>query len=68
VIDRPAFLLTQQAYAEMYIPVLGQSPLIDSLFMRLRKKVLAEIRFQKELVKTKGALEMIFASATLTAA
>ncbi|KAG2757311.1 WD40 repeat-like protein, partial [Suillus brevipes Sb2] len=53
---------------EMYTPVLGQSPLIDSLFMRLRKKVLAEIRFQKELVKTKGALEMIFASATLTAA
>jgi len=52
---------------EMYTPVLGQSPLIDSLFMRLRKKVLAEIRFQKELIKTKGALEMIFASATLTA-
>ncbi|KAH7926759.1 Trp-Asp repeat-containing protein [Leucogyrophana mollusca] len=53
---------------EMYTPVLGQSPLIDSLFIRLRKKVLAEIRFQKELIKTKGALNMIFSSAALVAA
>ncbi|KAF8450282.1 Trp-Asp repeat-containing protein [Boletus edulis BED1] len=52
---------------DMYIPVLGQSPLIDSLFLRLRKKVLTEIRFQKELMKTKGTLEMVFSSATLAA-
>nr|GAT59459.1 Trp-Asp repeats containing protein [Mycena chlorophos] len=50
---------------EMYTPVLGQSPLIDSLFLRLRKKVLAELRFQKEVVKTKGALDMLIASASL---
>jgi U3 small nucleolar RNA-associated protein 15 len=49
----------------MYSPVLGQSPVIDTLFLRLRKKVAAEIRFQKELVKTKGALDMILASAAL---
>ncbi|KAJ7700141.1 WD40-repeat-containing domain protein [Mycena rosella] len=48
---------------EMYTPVLGQSPLIDSLFLRLRKKVSAEIRFQKELLKTKGALDMVLATA-----
>ncbi|KAG6868516.1 hypothetical protein C0993_001617 [Termitomyces sp. T159_Od127] len=47
---------------EMYSPILGQSPLIDTLFLRLQKKVAAEIRFQRELVKTKGALAMIFAS------
>ncbi|KAH9943446.1 WD40 repeat-like protein [Epithele typhae] len=52
---------------EMYSPVLGQSPLIDTLFVRLRKKVAAEIRFQKELVKAKGALDMILASAALSA-
>jgi U3 small nucleolar RNA-associated protein 15 len=52
---------------DMYSAVLGQSPLIDSLFLRLRKKVLAEIRFQKELIKAKGALEMVFASSSLTA-
>jgi len=50
---------------DMYALVLGQSPLIDTLFLRLRKKVLAEIRFQKELMKTKGTLEMLFSSATL---
>ncbi|KAJ6485070.1 WD40 repeat-like protein [Mycena vitilis] len=48
---------------EMYTPVLGQSPLIDSLFLRLRKKVSAELRFQKELLKTKGALDMVLATA-----
>ncbi|KAJ7068310.1 WD40-repeat-containing domain protein [Mycena amicta] len=48
---------------EMYTPVLGQSPLIDSLFLRLRKKVAAELRFQKELVKAKGALDMLIATA-----
>lgn len=53
------------ATQDMYAPVLGQSPLIDTLFLRLRKKVLAEIRFQKELMKTKGTLEMVFSSATL---
>ncbi|KII95153.1 hypothetical protein PLICRDRAFT_96605 [Plicaturopsis crispa FD-325 SS-3] len=52
---------------EMYSPVLGQSPLIDALFLRLRKKVAAEIRFQKELVKAKGALDMVFSSAALAA-
>ena len=50
-------------FSEMYTPVLGQSPLIDSLFLRLRKKVSAEIRFQKELLKTKGALDMVLATA-----
>ncbi|KAK7060601.1 U3 small nucleolar RNA-associated protein 15 [Paramarasmius palmivorus] len=48
---------------EMYTPILGQSPVIDNLFVRLRKKVAAEIRFQKELIRTKGALDMILASA-----
>ncbi|KAL0949511.1 hypothetical protein HGRIS_009563 [Hohenbuehelia grisea] len=51
---------------DMYSSVLGQSPLMDSLFLRLRKKVAAEIRFQQELIKTKGALDMIFASAALS--
>ena len=53
-------------HKEMYTPVLGQSPLIDTLFARLRKKVAAELRFQKELVKAKGALDMLLASAALS--
>ncbi|KAH8118572.1 WD40 repeat-like protein [Phellopilus nigrolimitatus] len=52
---------------DMYAPVLGQSPLIDALFVRLRKKVEEELRFQRELFKVKGALDMIFASSALSA-
>jgi len=51
---------------EMYAPVLGQSPLIDALFLRLRKKVEAELRFQKELTKVRGALDMVFAVSALS--
>jgi U3 small nucleolar RNA-associated protein 15 len=52
--------------AEMYAPVLGQSPTIDSLFLRLRKKLEAEIQLQSDLVKVKGALDMLFAFAALS--
>lgn len=51
---------------DMYSHMLGQLPLIDSLFMRLHKKVVAELKFQKELLRTRGALDMIFASAALS--
>ena len=60
----PLSILT--SVIEIYTPVLGQSPLIDTLFQRLRKKVSAELKFQQDLVKAKGALEMLFASAALT--
>ncbi|KAF8591533.1 Trp-Asp repeat-containing protein [Ramaria rubella] len=53
---------------DMYTPVLGQSPLIDTLFLQLRKKVAAELRFQKELARIRGALDMVFSSAVLGAA
>lgn len=51
----------------MYAPVLGQSPLVDALFVRLRKKVEEELRFQVELLKVKGSLDMLFASSALAA-
>ncbi|KAF8974522.1 WD40 repeat-like protein [Flammula alnicola] len=50
---------------DMYTPVIGQAPLIDALFLRLRKKVAAEIRFQEEVIKAKGALTMILSSRIL---
>ncbi|KIM20011.1 hypothetical protein M408DRAFT_79767 [Serendipita vermifera MAFF 305830] len=50
---------------EMYSSVLGQSPIIDVLFMRLQKKLAAELKFQKEVVKLKGAVDMIIASSAL---
>lgn len=48
----------------MYASILGQSPLIDALFINLRRKVIAEVRFQRELRKTMGALDMVFALTT----
>ena len=51
------------AFLDMYRPVIGQAPLVDGLFLRLRKKVAAEIRFQEEVIKVKGALSMILSSA-----
>ncbi|KAI9508933.1 WD40-repeat-containing domain protein [Russula earlei] len=52
---------------EMYTPVLGQSPTIDSLFLRLQRKLEAELRLQNDLVKVKGALDMLFAFVALSA-
>ncbi|KAH9482696.1 U3 small nucleolar RNA-associated protein 15 [Psilocybe cubensis] len=53
---------------DMYTSVIGQAPLIDALFLRLRKKVAAELRFQEEIVRAKGALTMILSSAITPAA
>jgi U3 small nucleolar RNA-associated protein 15 len=50
---------------DMYASILGQSPLIDRLFEQLRKKVNQELRFQQEVLRMKGALDMVLASASL---
>lgn len=49
----------------MYSPVIGQSPLIDALFVRLRKNLVAEVKFQRELVSVRGALDMLLASSSI---
>ncbi|GAA5984109.1 hypothetical protein JCM11641_000316 [Rhodosporidiobolus odoratus] len=46
---------------EIYTPTLGLSPLIDTLFTRLRRKVDDELEFQRDLVQVQGALDMVFA-------
>ncbi|KAH9045420.1 WD40-repeat-containing domain protein [Lactarius pseudohatsudake] len=53
--------------SDMYSPVFGQSPTIDSLFLRLRRKLEVELQLQNDLVKVKGALDMLFAFAALSA-
>ncbi|KAF9485314.1 WD40 repeat-like protein [Pholiota conissans] len=50
---------------DMYGSVVGQAPLIDSLVLRLRKKVASELQFQDEIIKAKGALTMILSSTVL---
>ncbi|KAG0265290.1 snoRNA-binding rRNA-processing protein [Actinomortierella ambigua] len=51
---------------DMYTAVLGQSPLIDELFMRLRTKVKHELAFQQQLMAVVGSMEMLFAKSTST--
>ncbi|KAF9314073.1 snoRNA-binding rRNA-processing protein [Podila horticola] len=51
---------------DMYTSVLGQSPLIDELFLRLRTKVKQELAFQKQLLSVIGSMEMLFAKSTST--
>ena len=58
--------LKRRILTDMYTPVLGQSPLVDSWFIRLRKKISLEIKFQQELMKTEGMLDMLFTSVALT--
>jgi len=42
-----------------------QSPLIDALFQRLHAKLKAELKFQKELVRLRGAVEVVMATSSL---
>lgn len=48
--------------ADIYTPTLGLSPLIDTLFARLRRKLDEELSFHRELTQVQGALDMVFAS------
>ncbi|KAF9057608.1 WD40 repeat-like protein [Panaeolus papilionaceus] len=47
---------------DMYNTVLGQAPLIDALFRKLRKKIDMELKFQAQVAKAMGALTMLLAT------
>lgn len=49
---------------DTYGLVFGQSPLIDQLLISLRRKIRQELRMQREIQKVRGALDMVFATAT----
>jgi U3 small nucleolar RNA-associated protein 15 len=44
---------------DLYSGILGQSPLVDQLFVRLRKKIDGELKMQRELIGVLGAVEMV---------
>lgn len=48
---------------DRYTSVLGQSVVLDELFVKLKNKVEAELAFQQHSAELTGALEMILASA-----
>ncbi|KAL1496151.1 hypothetical protein AB1Y20_014770 [Prymnesium parvum] len=47
-------------------PVLGQSPAIDELFVKLRNVLEAEVRLQAELAQLMGAMDVLLAGAMPT--
>ncbi|KAJ3285149.1 snoRNA-binding rRNA-processing protein [Rhizoclosmatium sp. JEL0117] len=62
-ISNPKYTTTLVHVAEvimdMYAPVIGQSVLIDELFIKLRFHIERELSLQEELVKTLGLLESL---------
>lgn len=46
---------------DIYAPSMGQSPLIDDLFVKLKQRVKMELDFQEKLFQTLGAMETILA-------
>lgn len=52
--------------ADLYYPIMGQSPLIDDLFGKLQKKVNDELRMQRDvLVGLKGMVDMVLGNAIM---
>ncbi|GJJ07566.1 hypothetical protein Clacol_001769 [Clathrus columnatus] len=47
-------------------PRFGESPLIDGLLLQLRRKMDSELKFQAELAKVRGALDMILSTSVLS--
>ena len=47
---------------DMYTPILGQSEVIDELFVKLRAKIASEVKLQKELQALTGMISLIMGS------
>jgi hypothetical protein len=41
---------------------MGESPLVDELILKLRRKVLSEIEFQKQLFQLSGILDLVLSA------
>lgn len=51
-------------FLDIYLPVIGQSPLVDKKFLLLQGLVEKEIDYQRELLETLGMMDMLFATMT----
>ncbi|WVN89670.1 uncharacterized protein L203_104900 [Cryptococcus depauperatus CBS 7841] len=51
---------------DIYTPILGQSPTLDEMLGKVKTRVERELGFQKELIKLRGALDMVLAQSALT--
>ena len=51
-------------FLDIYLPVIGQSPVVDKKFLVLQWLVEKEIYYQRELLETLGMMDMLFATMT----
>lgn len=49
-------------FVDIYLPVIGQSPVVDKKFIVLQGLVEKEIDYQRELLETLGMMDMLFAT------
>ncbi|KAJ3416503.1 snoRNA-binding rRNA-processing protein [Chytridiales sp. JEL 0842] len=55
----PVLIQTSNAVLDMYGPVIGQSIIIDELFIKLRRKIQSELDVQERFMETIGLLESL---------
>lgn len=58
----PGLQLTR---ADLYTPLLGQSPGLDDLLGKIQTRIERELGFERELIKLRGALDMTLAQAAV---
>lgn len=60
----PVLINAAEIIIDIYLPVIGQSPIVDKKFLILQGLVEKEIDYQRELLETLGMMDMLFATMT----
>lgn len=58
----PVLINAAEIIIDIYLPVIGQSPVVDKKFLLLQGLVEKEIDYQRELLETLGMMDMLFAT------
>ncbi|EGW14097.1 U3 small nucleolar RNA-associated protein 15-like [Cricetulus griseus] len=58
----PVLINAAEIVIDIYLPVIGQSPVVDKKFIVLQGLVEKEIDYQRELLETLGMMDMLFAT------
>ncbi|XP_005998820.1 U3 small nucleolar RNA-associated protein 15 homolog [Latimeria chalumnae] len=60
----PVLINVAEMILDIYLPVVGQSSVIDKQFLRLQELIEKEIDYQEELLEVLGMMDMLFATMT----
>ncbi|KAB1280669.1 U3 small nucleolar RNA-associated protein 15-like protein [Camelus dromedarius] len=58
----PVLINAAEIIIDIYLPVIGQSPVVDKKFLVLQGLVEKEIDYQRELLETLGMMDMLFST------